>query len=32
MITISEDKGNDMFKYRAQIETHDDRKVHLVLP
>ena len=32
MITISEDKSSDMFKFRAQIETADGRKVHLVLP
>jgi len=32
MVTISEDKTSDMFKYRAEIETHDGRKVHLVLP
>lgn len=32
MITISEDKTSDMFKYRAEIETLDEKKVHLVLP
>ena len=32
MITISEDKGSDMFKYRAQIDTVDGKKIHLVLP
>ena len=32
MITIAEDKQNDMFKYRAQIETVEGKKVHLVLP
>jgi hypothetical protein len=32
MITISEDKTSDMFKYRAEVETHDGNKVHLVLP
>ena len=32
MITISEDKSSDMFKYRAEIETHEGNKVHLVLP
>ncbi len=32
MITITEDKTSDMFKYRAIIETHDGKKVHLVLP
>jgi AFG3 family protein len=32
MITISEDKSSDMFKYRAQIDTIDGKRVHLVLP
>mmetsp|Transcript_5202 Transcript_5202/g.8039 ORF Transcript_5202/g.8039 Transcript_5202/m.8039 type:complete len:465 (+) Transcript_5202:518-1912(+) len=32
MITISEDKQNEMFKFRAQIETVDGKRVHLVLP
>jgi len=32
MITISEDKTSDMFKYRAQIQTLDGSNVHLVLP
>ena len=32
MITISEDKSSDMFKFRAQIDTIDGKKVHLVLP
>lgn len=32
IITITEDKTSDMFKYRAIIETHDGKKVHLVLP
>ena len=32
MITISEDKSSDMFKYRAQIETIDDKQMHVVLP
>jgi len=32
MITISEDKASDMFKFRAEIETMDGGKVHLVLP
>jgi len=32
MITIAEDKSNDMFKYRAEIETLEGKKVHLVLP
>jgi hypothetical protein len=32
MITISEDKSSDMFKFRAQIETLDGKRVHLVLP
>jgi hypothetical protein len=32
MITISEDKSSDTFKYRAEVETLDGKKVHLVLP
>ena len=32
MITISEDKSSDMFKFRAQVDTIDGKKVHLVLP
>lgn len=32
MITISEDKTGDMFKYRAEVETLEGDKVHLVLP
>jgi hypothetical protein len=32
MITISEDKQSDMFKFRAQVETRDGKRVHLVLP
>ena len=32
MITISEDKSSDMFKYKAEIETIDGTFVHLVLP
>jgi hypothetical protein len=32
MITIKEDKTSDMFKYRAEVETPDSKKVHLVLP
>jgi len=32
MITIAEDKSNDMFKYRAEIETLEGKHVHLVLP
>lgn len=32
MITITEDKTSDTFKYRAEIETLDGNKVHLVLP
>lgn len=32
MITIMEDKSNDSFKYRAEIETLDGKKVHLILP
>jgi len=32
MITITEDKSSDMFKYKAIVETLDGSKVHLVLP
>jgi hypothetical protein len=32
MITITEDKSADMFKYKAIVETHDGKKVHLVMP
>jgi hypothetical protein len=32
MITISEDKSSEMFKYRAQIDTVNGKRVHLVLP
>lgn len=32
MITITEDKSSDMFKYKALIETLDGKSVHLVLP
>jgi hypothetical protein len=32
MITLSEDKTNANFKYRASIDTQSDQKVHLVLP
>ena len=32
MVTITEDKTSDMFKYKAVIETLDGKKVHLVLP
>lgn len=32
MITLSEDKSNANFKYRATIDTKSDTKVHLVLP
>lgn len=32
MITIAEDKTSDNFKYRAEIETLEGKKVHLVLP
>lgn len=27
-----EDKTSDMFKYRAQIDTLDNKKVHMILP
>jgi AFG3 family protein len=32
MITITEDKTSEMFKYKAVVETLDSKKVHLVLP
>lgn len=32
MVTIMEDKTSDMFKYRAQIDTLDNKKVHMILP
>ena len=32
MITISEDKSSDMFKFKAEIETLDGKRVHMVLP
>lgn len=32
MITITEDKSSDMFKYKAVVETLEGKKVHLVLP
>ena len=32
MITISEDRSSEMFKYRADVETHEGKRVHLVLP
>lgn len=32
MITISEDKSSDTFKFRAVIETRSGKKVHMVLP
>ena len=32
MITISEDKSSDTFKFRAVIDTNDGKKVHMVLP
>lgn len=32
MITISEDKSSDTFKFRAVIDTTDGKKVHMVLP
>jgi len=32
MITITEDKTSDMFKYKALIETLDGKRLHLVLP
>ena len=33
MITISEDKDNsEIFKFKAEVETLDGKKVHLTLP
>lgn len=32
MITITEDKTSDMFKYRAIVETLEGKKAHLCLP
>jgi len=32
MITISEDKSSDTFKFRAVIDCNDGKKVHMVLP
>ena len=32
MITISEDKSSDTFKFRAVIDTTSGKKVHMVLP
>jgi len=32
MITITEDKSSDMFKYKAEVELLEGKKVHLVLP
>ena len=32
MITISEDKSSDTFKFRAVMDTTDGKKVHMVLP
>ena len=33
MITISEDKNNsEIFKFKAEVETHSGQKVHLTLP
>lgn len=32
MITITEDKSSDMFKYKAEVELLEGQKVHLVLP
>jgi len=32
MITVSQDKTNEMFQYRAEIVCQDDEKVYLVLP
>ena len=32
MITIAEDKAGEVFKYRAQMELNDGKKVHIILP
>ena len=32
MITLSEEKNNASYKYRAIVETRDGKRVHLVLP
>lgn len=32
MITITEDKSSDTFKYRANIDTLQGNRIHLVLP
>lgn len=32
MITIAEDKAGEVFKYRAQIELTDGKRVHIILP
>lgn len=32
MITISEDKGGEVFKYKAQVELIDQKRVHIILP
>lgn len=32
MISVSQDKSNETFQYKAEIECHDGEKVYLVLP
>jgi hypothetical protein len=32
MITICEERNNSMFKFRAQIDTLEGKRVHMVLP
>ena len=32
MITVTQDKTNEMFQYKAEIECNDGEKVYLVLP
>lgn len=32
LITISEDKGGEVFKYKAQIELIEGKRVHIILP
>jgi hypothetical protein len=32
MLTVVQDKTNEMFQYRVEIECHDGQKLYLVLP
>ena len=32
MITIAEDKGGEVFKYKAMIDMDDGKRVHIILP